>query len=79
MRVDTHISCSSRQTFPFTVWNMLLRLWIAVKLGHTKVNDKYLVGHLGSRLANQKIVGLNVSVNQILFMNRLHPVKLYSE
>lgn len=39
MRVDTHVTCSPTEGFALPIWNVLFRLWVAVLLGHTKIND----------------------------------------
>lgn len=63
MSVDTHVACSAGQTFAFAVRNMLLGLRIAVKFGHAKIDDKDLVCHLGTRLSDQKVIWLDISIN----------------
>ena len=39
MSVDTHIPSGSTQALSFSVWDVLLRLWVAVLLRHTKIDD----------------------------------------
>jgi hypothetical protein len=41
MGVYAHVSRSPTQTLAFTIRDVLLRLWITVLLGHTKVDNVY--------------------------------------
>ena len=50
---------------------MLLGLGVAVLLGHAKVDNVNNVGTLRTRAADEEIVGLDVSVNQVLLMDGL--------
>jgi hypothetical protein len=50
---------------------MLFCLGVAVLLGHAKVDDVNHVGVFAVWLADQKVVGLDIAVDQVLFMDRL--------
>lgn len=76
MCVDTHISGSSTQTLALTVRNMLLGLGITVLLGHAKVDHVHQIGVFGVGPSNQKVVGLNISVDQVLLVDSLDSEEL---
>ena len=72
MCVYTHVARGSRQTLALAVRDVLLRLGVAVLLGHPKVDHIYRVGVLGARPPDQKVVWLDVAVDQALLMYALH-------
>lgn len=72
MSVDTHIACSTGKRFAFSIRNVLFRLRVTVLLCHAKVNDVNNVGTLGTRPANEEVIWLDVSVNQVLLMDGLY-------
>lgn len=76
MGVNTHVARSTGKTLALTVGDMLLGLWIAVELSHTKVNDEDLVGHIRAGFADQKVIGLDVTVDEILFVDSLDASQL---
>lgn len=69
--VDTHVTGRTRQRLAFSVGNVLLRLGITVLLRHTKVDDVDDVGSLGARAADQEVVGLDVTVDEVLLVDGL--------
>lgn len=71
MRVDTHITGSTGKRLPLAVRDMLLGLGVSVLLGHTEVDHVDDVGRLGSWSSNQKVVGLDITVDEVLFVYRL--------
>lgn len=71
MRVDAHIACRARQRLSLPVRNMLLRLGVSVLLGHPKVDDMDHVGRFCGRAADEEVVRLDVSVNEILLVDGL--------
>ena len=71
VRINTHVTSSTTQTFSFSVGNMLLRFWVTVLLGHTKIHKVNHVLPVGTS-SNQEIVRLNISVNQVTIVDRLH-------
>lgn len=71
MGIDTGVPGGSRQVLILTVWNMKMRLGVAVLLGQTKINHVDLVSPLAD--AHQKVVRLDVTVNERLGVNILDP------
>lgn len=69
--VDTHVAGCTGQRLSLTIRDVLLRFWITVLLGHTKVDDMNDVGGLGIRAADEEVVGLDITVDQIFLVNRL--------
>ncbi len=55
---------------------MLLRLGVSVLFGHAKIDDMYYVGSLGAWATDQEIVRLDISVDEVLLVDCLHPGKL---
>lgn len=51
---------------------MLLRLGISILLGHAEVDDVDDILSLSVRSANEEVVGLDVAVDEILLVYRLH-------
>ena len=76
MRVDTHISGCSTQTLALAVRNMLLGLGVAILLGHAKVDHVHQIGVLGVGSPNQKVVRLNISIDQVLLVDSLDSEEL---
>ena len=72
MRVDGHITSSSRQTLALSVRNVLLRFGISILLGHTEIYYMNHVRAFGVRTADEEVVGFDVSVDQILLVNSLN-------
>lgn len=72
MSVDAHVPSRAAQTLPFPVRYMLLRLGVAVLLRHTKVDDVDHVRILRTGASDQKVVRLDVTVNEVLVVDRLH-------
>lgn len=73
MSVYAHVASGSRQTLALPVGNVLLRLGVAVLLGHAEVDDVDHIGSLRSRPADQKVVGLDVAIDQIFLVYGLDP------
>lgn len=78
MRVDTHVTGGTRQRLAFSVGNVLLRLGITVLLCHTKVDDVDDVGGLGAGATDQEVVGLDVTVDEVLLVDGLDAGQLHS-
>lgn len=55
---------------------MLLRFGVSVLLGHPKVDDMDHVGRLCVQAADEEIVRLDVSVDEILLVDGLHSREL---
>lgn len=73
MRVDTHVSCSTREGLSLPIRNVLFRLGITILLCHAKINDMDNVGTLGAWSADEEVVGFDVSVDEVLFVDGLYP------
>lgn len=73
MSIDGHVAGSAGQRLPFSVGNMLLGLGIAVLFGHSKINDVNDIGSLGARTTDEEVVGLDVAIDEILFVDCLDP------
>ena len=50
---------------------MLLGLWVSVLFGHAKVDHVDDIGILALGTSDQKVVWLDIAVNEVLFVNRL--------
>jgi hypothetical protein len=50
---------------------VLFRLWVAILLGHAEIHDVDHVGGLCARSTDQKVVGLDVAVNEVLLVDGL--------
>lgn len=51
---------------------MLLGLWVSVLFGHSEIDDMDDIGGFGTGASDKEVVGLDVSVDQVAVMNRLH-------
>lgn len=69
--INAHVAGSSAKRLALAVRYMLFSLGVAVLFGHAKVDDMNHVGVFAVWLADQKVVGLDVAVDQVLFMDRL--------
>lgn len=76
MGVDAHVTGGSRETLSLSVGDVLLRLGVAVLLGHAEVDYMNDVGSLGLRATNQEVVGLDVAVDEVLLVDSLHSRQL---
>lgn len=54
------------------------RLGIPVLLGHSKVHHMDCIRPFGTRTTDQKVVGFDISVDEVLFMDGLHTRQLWS-
>ena len=77
MCVYTHVACRPTQTLPFTVRNVLSGLGIAVLLRHAKIDDVDEISILGPGTANEEVVRLDVAIDQVLLVDRLHTRELH--
>jgi hypothetical protein len=55
---------------------MLLGLGIAILLGHAKVDHVHQISILGVGPSNQKVVGLDITVDQVLLVDSLDSEEL---
>ncbi len=58
---------------------MLLRLGVAVLLSHAEINHVDDVSALRARAANEEVVGLDVTVDQILLVDGLDARQLFEK
>lgn len=72
MSVDGHVSGRAGEGFALSVRNVLFRLGVTVLFGHAEVNDVDDIGRLGTRSADEEVVRLDVAIDQVLLVNRLH-------
>jgi hypothetical protein len=72
MGVDAHVASGTGQRLALPVGNVLLRLGVTVLLGHTKVDNVDNIGALGAWTANEKVVGLDVAVDEVLLVDGLN-------
>jgi hypothetical protein len=77
MGIDAHIASSAGKTLAFSIRNMLLCFRVSVLLGHTKVDKEYIVGGFSAGFADQKVVWLNIAVNEVMVVNGLNTSQLY--
>jgi hypothetical protein len=55
---------------------VLLRLRVAVLLGHTEVDDVNHISGFSAWPSDEEVVGFDVSVDEVLFVDRLDAGKL---
>lgn len=55
---------------------MLLRFGVSVLLGHSEVDDVDDIGRFGGRSADEEVIRLDVSVNEVLLVNGLNSREL---
>lgn len=72
MGIDRHVSCCSAQTLSLSVWDMLLGLWVSILFGHSEIDDMDDIGGFGTGASDKEVVGLDVSVDQVAVVDRLH-------
>lgn len=77
MSVDTHITSGTRETFAFSIRDVLLCFRVSVLLCHAKIDKENIVSGLSAGLADQKVVWLNITVNEVVIVNGLNTSKLY--
>jgi hypothetical protein len=71
VRVDAHVPRRPAQTLALPVRDVLLRLWVAILLGHAEIHDVNHVGGLCARSSDQKVVGLDVAIDEVLLVDGL--------
>ena len=76
MGVDAHVSGGTGERLPLPIRNMLLGLGITILFGHPKVDYVDNIGRLGAWPANEKVVGLDISVDEVLLVYCLYPGEL---
>lgn len=76
MRVDAHVSSRAGQRLALAVGNVLFCFGVTILFGHTEVDDMDDIGGLRSGTANQKVIGLDITVDEVLFVDGLDAGKL---
>jgi hypothetical protein len=76
MRVDAHVPGRAAQALALAVRDVLFGLGVAVLLGHAEVDDVNSVGALGAGTTDEKVVGFDITVDEVLFVDRLYPSEL---
>lgn len=71
--IDAHVTSGSAERFALAVRYMLLGFGVAVLLCHTKVDDVDQIGVIRVGFADKEVVRLDITVNEVLFMNCLYP------
>lgn len=79
MSIDTHIPSRTTQTLPLSIRDMLLRLGIAILLGHPEIDYMNSIGSLCSWPSYQKVVWLDIAVDEVLFVDCLDAGELGEE
>lgn len=76
MGVDTHVARCTGQRLPLAVGDMLLGLGVTVLFGHAKIDHVDYIGGFGVGTADEEVVGFDITVDEILLMDRLDSGKL---
>ena len=76
MRVDAHVARGARQALVLPVGNVLVGLRVNVLLGQAKVDDVDDVLGLAGLPADEKVLRLDVAVDQVLTMYIFYSVQL---
>jgi hypothetical protein len=71
MCINAHVPSCARQALAFSIWYVLFGLWVAVLLGHAKVDNVNDIGSFGAWSANEEVVRLDIAVNEVLLVNGL--------
>lgn len=77
MGVDRHVTRSSGKGLSLAIWDVLLGLWVAVLLGHAEVNGVDDISRLGAWSADQKVIWLDIPVDEVLLVDSLDSGQLW--
>lgn len=69
--IDTHVTSRSGERLALAVWDVLLGLGVSVLLGHAKINHMDDISSLCAGPADDEVVGLDISVDEVAFVYRL--------
>jgi hypothetical protein len=72
MGADAHVPSCTRETLALVIRNVVPSLGVAPELGHAKVDHVDDVGGAGAGKADKEVIGLDVALDEVLFVNRLH-------
>lgn len=75
--INAHVTGSSAERLALAVRYMLFCLGVTVLLGHAKIDNVNQVGVLAVGSSDQEVVGLDITVNQVLFVDCLDTVQLF--
>jgi hypothetical protein len=64
MRIDRGVSRRSGQILVLAVWNMLMRAWVTVLFGQTKIDN--VNDRLPLTQSNQKVIRLDIAMYKAL-------------
>ena len=76
MCVNAHVPRRSAQTLSFPVGDVLFRLGVAVLLGHAEIDDMDDISALRAGATDKEIIRLDVAIDKVLFVDRLHSRQL---
>ena len=68
MRVDRHVSCCTGKRLAFSIGNVLLGLGISILLCHAEVDHVNNIGRFRVGSADEEVVRLDVSVDEVLLV-----------
>lgn len=71
VRIYAHVAGSARERFSLPVGDVLFGLGVSVLFGHSEVNHMDDIGRLAVRATDQEVVRLDVSVDEVLFVDGL--------
>jgi len=69
MSIDTGITCSTGKVLILTIWDVEVRLWVAVLLGQAEIDHVDLVATLAD--THKEVVRLDVTMDEGLGMDVL--------
>ena len=69
--VDAHVTSRPGQGFSFPVGNVLFGLWVSVLLGHAEIDHVDDICGFGVWSADEEIVGFDVAVDEVFFVDGL--------
>lgn len=78
MSINTHVPSRTTQGLSLSIRNMLFRLGVPILFRHSKINDMDDVGRFSRGTTDEEIIRFDISVNQVLLMNRLNSGQLKS-
>ena len=76
MRIYTHISSNAIKCFLLAIWDILFCFGFLVLLAHAKIHYMDHAGSLGSVSAKEEVVRLDVTVDEVLFVDCLNSREL---
>ena len=77
MSVDAHVPSCAAEGLALSVGNVLLRLRVTILLRHPKVDDMDQIRILRPRPADEEVIWLDITVDEVLLVNGLYSRDLY--